>query len=118
MLGAGDGARYYAHADSFRRSVRAQFDALFARFDMVLLPTAPGVAPRAEETFCAAEEYACDLYTTCANLAGLPAVSVPFGTDADGLPFGIQLMGARFSERPLLCAAHIVREAGRGRRFV
>jgi len=54
--------------------------------------------------------YKADVFTIPANLAGLPAISIPAGTDSQGLPIGLQLMGARFGDAGLLSVANVLFE--------
>ena len=82
------------------------FDKAFAAYDLILSPVAPTAAPvlgRSPEN--PVERYLEDVYTICANLCGLPAISVPCGETKQGLPIGLQLMGSRFREKTVLQAA-------------
>ncbi|MFN5400817.1 MAG: amidase family protein, partial [Bacteroidota bacterium] len=71
--------------------------------DFIILPTTPSTAfGIGEKTKDPVEMYLADLYTVQANITGLPAVSVPLGKHSNGLPYGIQLIGNKFSEARLL----------------
>lgn len=104
-LSAAGNEAYYQRAARVREQVRAEFARAFARFDLLITPTAGRTAPRfgtyADDP---AAMYATDLCTVGASLAGLPALSIPCGSDAAGLPIGLQLLGAPGAE-PLLFAA-------------
>ena len=107
VLSAGYYDAYYKKALQVREWVRAEFAALFKRYDLLLMPVTPGPAPKLGESLGdPAQMYSGDLYTVCANLSGLPALSMPCGFDGDGLPVGAQLMGAPFGEDKVLNAAH------------
>jgi aspartyl-tRNA(Asn)/glutamyl-tRNA(Gln) amidotransferase subunit A len=77
----------------------------FARFDLILSPTAPVTAWRFGEKSDPMEMYLSDVCTVPANIAGLPALSMPCGRDRGGLPIGLQLMGRAFDESRVLRAA-------------
>ncbi len=106
VLSAGYYDAYYLKAQQLRRRISEDFQKAFEDFDLIMGPTAPGVAFRlGEKTDDPISMYLCDVYTTGANLAGLPAASIPVGF-ADGLPVGLQLIGNYFQEARLLNAAH------------
>lgn len=107
VLSAGYYDAYYKKAVQVRQRISAEFAALFERYDLLLMPVAPGPAPKLGESLDdPAGMYAGDLYTVSANLAGLPALSMPCGFDCNGLPVGAQLMGAVLAEDKVLNAAH------------
>jgi aspartyl-tRNA(Asn)/glutamyl-tRNA(Gln) amidotransferase subunit A len=96
---------YYAQAQKVRTRIVEDFRAAFARFDVLLSPTAPSVAFEiGEKVDDPLAMYASDMCAVPANLAGIPAVSVPGGL-SEGLPVGVQLMGDHFTEPMLLRAA-------------
>jgi aspartyl-tRNA(Asn)/glutamyl-tRNA(Gln) amidotransferase subunit A len=75
--------------------------------DVILTPTAPTPAfKRGEKSDDPLAMYLADIYTIGVNLAGLPAISVPCGFTAGGLPIGLQLIGQPFAEADLLACAH------------
>jgi aspartyl-tRNA(Asn)/glutamyl-tRNA(Gln) amidotransferase subunit A len=75
--------------------------------DVVAMPTSPTPAFRIGERVAdPLQMYLADIFTVSANLAGLPAISVPCGFTADSLPIGLQLTGRMFDEMTLLSAAH------------
>ena len=106
---------YYLRAQKVRTLVRRDLDQAFERCDLVAGPVAPGVAfelgSRVEDPL---QMYLADVFTITANLAALPALSVPCGKDgATGLPVGLQLVGRPFDEATLLRAARALeREVG------
>jgi aspartyl-tRNA(Asn)/glutamyl-tRNA(Gln) amidotransferase subunit A len=106
---------YYLRAQKVRTLVRRDLDQAFERCDVVAGPVAPGVAfklgERVEDPL---RMYLADVFTITANLAALPALSVPCGKDAaTGLPVGLQLVGRSFDEATLLRAARALeRELG------
>ena len=97
--------KLYVPAVNMRKVISRRMKEMFKEYDAVLLPVAKSVAPSFDEHFSSAKEInASDIFTVTANLAHLPAISVPFGA-ADGLPIGIQLIGGRFKENTLLSLA-------------
>jgi len=106
---------YYLRAQKVRTLVRRDLDRAFERCDLVAGPVAPGVAFRlGERVEDPLQMYLADVFTITANLAALPALSVPCGKDgATGLPVGLQLVGRPFDEATLLRAARALeREVG------
>ena len=107
-LSAGYYDAYYARAQRVRAAIAAGFDAAFERCDVICSPTSPITAPGlGEKVGDPLAMYLMDVYTTSANLAGIPGISVPCGFSASGLPIGLQLLGRRYDEETLLRAAHI-----------
>lgn len=97
---------YYLQAQKIRRLISQDFRHAFEQVDLILAPTTTDVAFRfGEKTDDPVAMYLNDVYTIAANLAGIPAMSLPAGF-VDGLPVGMQLMGNYFSEARLLNAAH------------
>jgi aspartyl-tRNA(Asn)/glutamyl-tRNA(Gln) amidotransferase subunit A len=103
---------YYLQAQKLRRLIAQDFAAAFERCDVILGPTSPSAAfalgSKMEDPV---QMYLSDIFTIPAPLAGLPALSVPCGFDAEGLPIGMQLMGNYFSEALLLGIAHRYQQA-------
>ena len=103
---------YYLQAQKVRRLIAREFSQAFERCDLILGPTAPTTAFEiGAKTEDPVQMYRGDIFTIPAPLAGLPALSVPCGFDAAGLPVGLQLMGKHFSEGLLLGAAHRYQQA-------
>ena len=98
---------YYKKALQVKAVIKDAFDEAFQRCDLLLTPVAPAAAPRLGESLSdPLSMYLSDIYTVPANLAGLPALSMPCGFDGRGLPIGAQLVGSCFGEGTLLNAAH------------
>jgi aspartyl-tRNA(Asn)/glutamyl-tRNA(Gln) amidotransferase subunit A len=103
---------YYLQAQKVRRLIARDFASAFERCDVILGPTAPstafGIGAKIDDPV---KMYLNDIFTVPAPLAGLPALSIPCGFDASGLPVGLQLTGNYFSEALLLGAAHRYQQA-------
>lgn len=109
---------YYKKAQQVRSLIRKEFDGIFKKYDMVLSPVAPTTAWKlGEKSKDPLEMYMEDIYTVPINIAGVPALSVPCGTDSGGMPIGMQLIGKAFDEKTLIRAAYTYEQAiGRGER--
>jgi aspartyl-tRNA(Asn)/glutamyl-tRNA(Gln) amidotransferase subunit A len=101
---------YYRRAKAFQLTLKIAINALFQQVDLLLLPTAPTTAPQLGAHKSSAEMVLEDIYTVCANLCGIPAISVPCGL-SQGLPVGAQLMAPAFQEGRLLQAACAIESA-------
>jgi aspartyl-tRNA(Asn)/glutamyl-tRNA(Gln) amidotransferase subunit A len=106
VLSAGYYDAYYGQAQKVRTLVRRDFDQAFARVDLIVAPTTPGVAFKMGEREDPLQMYLNDIFTIPVNLAGLPGVSIPGGFTRAGLPIGLQLIAPAFDEATLLRAAH------------
>jgi aspartyl-tRNA(Asn)/glutamyl-tRNA(Gln) amidotransferase subunit A len=105
-LSAGYFDAYYLQAGKVRTLIRRDFEAAFGSVDVLASPTTPNVAfPVGEKADDPLAMYLNDIATVPANLAGLPAISLPCGLDEAGLPVGLQLMGPALREDLLLRAA-------------
>ncbi|HXJ08392.1 MAG TPA: amidase family protein, partial [Burkholderiales bacterium] len=103
---------YYLQAQKIRRLIAQDFSAAFQKCDVILGPTAPTTAfAIGAKTDDPVQMYLNDIFTIPAPLAGLPAMSIPCGFDAKGLPIGLQLQGDYFSEAKLLGIAHRYQQA-------
>jgi aspartyl-tRNA(Asn)/glutamyl-tRNA(Gln) amidotransferase subunit A len=103
VLSAGYYDAYYLKAQQVRTLIRRDYDVAFERVDVVAMPTSPTPAfPIGERVADPVQMYLADVFTVSANLAGLPAISVPCGLTAARLPIGLQLTGRRFDEAALL----------------
>jgi aspartyl-tRNA(Asn)/glutamyl-tRNA(Gln) amidotransferase subunit A len=110
-LSAGYYDAYYLKAQQVRTLIRQDFQRVFQRVDALVAPTSPVVAFRlGERTADPVQMYLIDVCTLPANIAGLPAMSVPCGFDR-GLPVGMQLIGPHLSEETLLGVAHAYQRA-------
>jgi aspartyl-tRNA(Asn)/glutamyl-tRNA(Gln) amidotransferase subunit A len=102
-LSAGYYDAYYRKAQKVRRLIQDDFFAAFKEVDCILMPTAPttafGIGEKIDDPL---QMYLSDIYTVSANLAGVPAISVPCGEDSKGLPIGVQLVGRQFDEPTIL----------------
>jgi aspartyl-tRNA(Asn)/glutamyl-tRNA(Gln) amidotransferase subunit A len=107
VLSAGYYDAYYLKAQQVRTLIRRDYEHAFERVDAVAMPTSPTPAFRiGERVSDPLQMYLADVFTVSANLAGLPAISVPCGFTASQLPIGLQLTGRMFDEVTLLQAAH------------
>lgn len=103
VLSSGYYDAYYSKAQKARRLVKEQTDKLFEDYDLILSPTTPGTAfELGQEVTDPTVLYLEDIFTVQANISGVPAISLPIGKHSNGLPFGIQFMGAGFGEKELL----------------
>jgi aspartyl-tRNA(Asn)/glutamyl-tRNA(Gln) amidotransferase subunit A len=107
VLSAGYYDAYYLKAQKVRQLIAADFTRAFKEVDVLMGPTTPTAAfPIGAKTSDPITMYLNDIYTIGANLAGLPAMSIPCGF-IGGLPVGLQIVGPHFSEGKLLNAAHV-----------
>lgn len=105
VLSSGYYDAYYVHAQKVRTLIRQDFDKAYneQKIDVVLTPTTPSAAfPQGEPVTDPIQAYLNDVFTVTANLAGVPALSVPAGFSSEGLPLGLQLIGRPFDEETLL----------------
>jgi aspartyl-tRNA(Asn)/glutamyl-tRNA(Gln) amidotransferase subunit A len=103
---------YYIKAQKIRRLISQDFAQAFEKCDLILSPTAPGTAfGIGEKSSDPVQMYLSDIFTIAANLAGLPAMSIPCGLDNANLPIGLQLIGNYFDEARMLNAAHMYQKA-------
>lgn len=105
-LSAGYYDAYYLQAQKVRTLIRREFDRVFAEHDVIVAPTAPTVAFKQGAITDPYQMYLNDIYTIPANIAGLPAISIPGGFGADGMPVGLQFVGQRLDETSLLGVAN------------
>jgi len=103
VLSSGYYDAYYTKAQKVRRLVSEALDKILTDNDFLILPTTPNIAWKiGAHSDDPVEVYLSDIFTVMANLAGVPAVSLPLSTDAEGNPFGIQIMSKKFSEADLI----------------
>ncbi|MEA3273969.1 MAG: Asp-tRNA(Asn)/Glu-tRNA(Gln) amidotransferase subunit GatA [Pseudomonadota bacterium] len=111
VLSAGYYDAYYLKAQKIRHLISDDFRRAFEQVDVIMGPTAPGTAfALGDKTDNPVAMYLNDIYTIAANLAGLPAMSVPLAT-VDGKPAGLQIIGNYFQEGRLLNVAHRLQQA-------
>ena len=116
-LSAGYYDAYYGKALKVRRLIHDDFERAYQRADVLLTPASPSVAfPFGAKGDNPLAMYLCDVYTIPSNLAGHPGMSVPFGTGADGLPVGIQVLAGTLREPVMFRAAAALERAGRAAR--
>lgn len=114
VLSEGYYAAYYQKAEQVRRQIAHTMKLQFRECSLLLSPVTPGTAFRFDEYSDPVMRYSSDLCTVPANLSGIPAISIPCGISAEGMPIGMQLMGDAFTE-PLLFRAGQLYETIRGR---
>ncbi|HYU13331.1 MAG TPA: amidase, partial [Stellaceae bacterium] len=103
---------YYLKAQKVRTLIARDFAAAFDKVDCLLTPIAPSAAfAIGEKTDDPIAMYLNDVFTVPANLAGLPAISVPAGLSADGLPLGLQVIGRAFDEAMVLRVGEVIERA-------
>ena len=107
VLSSGYYDAYYLKALRTKALIKKAFDEAFAKYDVILGPAAPTTAPKLGESLSdPLKMYLGDIYTISVNLAGLPGITVPCGTDSKGLPIGLQLIGDCFKEKNIIRAAY------------
>lgn len=112
VLSAGYYEAYYQKALRAKALIAEAYREAFSQCDLLLTPVAPATAPRlGEQLTDPVQMYLGDIYTVGANLAGLPALSMPCGRDGSGLPIGAQLVGPALGEQQVLNAAHAFQRA-------
>ena len=110
-LSAGYYDAWYKKALQVRTLIRQEFDQVFREFDVLVSPTSPSVAfPLGDKTADPYMMYLNDVFTQPANIAGIPAISVPAGM-SDGLPVGLQFMASHLQEEKLFRVAHAYEQA-------
>ena len=103
VLSSGYYDAYYIKAQKVRSIIKNDFDNVFKNVDAIFTPATPNTAfPINREEVDPVQNYLNDIFTVPANLAGLPAISIPFGLDNSGLPIGMQLITNSFEEQTLL----------------
>jgi aspartyl-tRNA(Asn)/glutamyl-tRNA(Gln) amidotransferase subunit A len=117
VLSAGYYDAYYIRAQKIRTLIKRDFEEVYARgVHAILTPATPSAAFGIGEKGSAdpVEMYLNDIFTVTVNMAGLPGIALPGGTDASGLPLGLQLIGRPFDEETLFSLAQVIEDqAGR-----
>ena len=107
VLSSGYYDAYYLKALKTKALIKAAFDKAFEKYDVIVAPAAPTTAPELGKSLSdPLKMYLGDIYTISVNLAGLPGISIPVGTDTKGLPIGMQLIGNCFEEKKIIRAAY------------
>lgn len=111
VLSAGYYDAYYRKAQKVRRLLKSDFDNAFSKVNIILTPTAPTVAFKiGEKSDDPLQMYLSDIYTTSANLAGIPGINIPVAKNSEGLPIGLQLMANQFDETALLKISYFIQK--------
>ena len=109
VLSSGYYDAYYLKAQKIRHLIKEDFKNVFTKVDALLTPSTPGAAfeigGKQDDPL---SMYLNDIFTVTANLAGLPAISVPAGYDKEGLPLGLQLIGRAFDESTILTCGSVI----------
>jgi len=117
VLSAGYYDAYYLKAQRVRTLVMRDFATAFEKVECILTPTAPSAAfAIGEKTEDPVAMYLNDVFTVPANLAGIPAISIPAGLSTDGLPLGLQITGRAFDEETVLGVGEVLERAAQFRR--
>ncbi len=112
VLSSGYYDAYYLRAQKVRRLILGDFEKAFEQVDAILTPTSPTPAfKRGERADDPLAMYLSDIYTISVNLAGLPAISIPAGFTASGLPIGLQVIGKAFGEADMFAVANAFEQA-------
>lgn len=107
VLSSGYYDAYYLKALRTKALIKQAFDKAFEKYDVILGPAAPTTAPKLGAALSdPLKMYLGDIYTISVNLAGLPGITLPCGTDQSGLPIGLQLIGDCFAEKKIIRAAY------------
>ena len=101
VLSTGFFDAYFKKAQKVRNLIKQDFENVLAKVDVILTPVAPSVAFKLSDVKTPIELYLEDIFTISANLAGIPAISLPGGL-LDNLPVGVQFMGRPFDEGTLI----------------
>lgn len=114
VLSSGYYDAYYSKAQKVRRLIQERTQAIFADYDFILMPAAPGPAWKLGDTLDdPVAMYLADIFTVQANMTGIPAICLPAGEQAEGLPVGMQFMANQFEEHRLLAfAQHVATLSG------
>ena len=99
VLSSGYYEAYYGKGQKVRSLIKRDFEEAFKNFDVIVMPTSPTVAfgfgEKVEDPLAM---YLSDIFTTVANLAGIPAISIPMGKSKEGLPIGLQILAPALRE--------------------
>lgn len=115
VLSAGYYDAYYTKAQKARQLILKKIQGIFKDYDFIIMPTSPATAFKIGEMVNdPIAMYLADIYTVLANLAGIPAISLPLFKHSNGMPFGIQVMANRFDELTLLQVSHQMMQIQKG----
>jgi len=111
VLSSGYYDAYYRKAQKVRRLIKEDFDKAFSNVDIILTPTTPTVAFKlGEKSNDPLQMYLSDIYTTSANLAGIPGLNIPISRNSEELPIGVQLFAKQFDELRLLQISYYIQK--------
>ena len=111
VLSSGYYGKYYLKAHRVRELIKHELKNLFKKYDLLISPTVPVLPFKiGEKIDDPLKMYLIDINTVLANLAGIPAISIPIGFK-DGLPIGLQIMADEFQEKKLLDAAEVLEKS-------
>ncbi len=111
VLSAGYYDAYYRKAQKVRRLIKNDFDRAYSEVDLILTPTTPTTPFKiGEKSNDPLEMYLSDIYTTSANLAGIPGINIPVSRNSENLPIGVQLLANQFDESTLLRMSYYIQE--------
>jgi aspartyl-tRNA(Asn)/glutamyl-tRNA(Gln) amidotransferase subunit A len=114
VLSAGYYDAYYAKAQKVRRLIAERTNEILENYDFILMPASPtppwGIGKMTDDPVAM---YLADIFTVQANMCGLPAISIPIGKHASGLPVGVQFMTAKYDEAALLAFSGGLSSLGR-----
>jgi len=103
VLSSGYYEAYYRKAQKVRRLIKNDFDAAFQNVDIIIAPTTPHIGQRiGAKPENPLQMYLGDIYTTSANLAGIPVLNIPVGYSKSGLPIGVQVLANQFNDKMLI----------------
>ena len=112
VLSSGYYDAYYLKGQKTRTLIKRDFEDAYKKCDLIVAPTCPAPAFKlGEKLDDPLQMYLADIYTISANLAGIPALSIPCGFSTENLPIGLQLMGRHFDEETLLKVGHRFQQA-------
>jgi len=111
VLSSGYYDAYYLKAQKVRKLIKNDFNEAYKKVDAILTPSTPSAAFKiGAKTNDPVSMYLNDIFTVPVNLAGLPAISIPAGVDAEGYPLGLQIIGKAFDEQNILNIAYAMEE--------
>lgn len=111
VLSAGYYEAYYQRAQKVRTLIKHDFDEAFKLCDCIITPTAPTTAFKiGDKINDPLTMYLSDIYTVSANLTGLPAMSIPCGSDSNGMPIGLQIMAKHFDEQSIFQVGYLLEQ--------
>ena len=115
VLSAGYYDAYYRKGQRVRTLIKEDFDQAFKKVDVILTPTSPTTAFEiGEKINDPLKMYLADIFTVSANLAGIPAISVPCGLSKEKLPIGLQIIGSAFGEEKIFQIAFALEQKMKG----